>query len=560
MSAISAPLWLSDPAAPLRAFSLALGIPAEIWPGREGLTQVTYDDQELSRDVVAALRLDQITPLADAYGDALTCRFYLGDIPVLDVRSGITGANLDEFRDQTISTPSVRFDIKLDKVRLVADWLGAQPHTRLFLYLFPEALERLLVAPLPRLETLLWGTEPNAHVIVLVPRRDVWLLGERLAILGGARIGAWRTALPATPPDAARIREVYDQRADTVRWQETWLTFLTPLHLHSAGHPTGGDPIADAVRTHLANLIVMYTADRTALRAGRWVSTYTGAQEAVELQLASPDDPLGQHADAYIEVLYRLFDWVYDPKWAVDRLQLVQITAAQMLHELTPPDRYRRLLERAEPFYKDLQRQWKSFMEGKVDAYTDQVRALEDYVAATVQLFADQGAAITKSLSDTMLAAVAALLVSFIAAIFQSAFNQAVFTLGMIVYAVYVLGFPLVYNMLYQWQRYGTLVNDFEARRRRFEERLSEEQVEEIVATHVMESRTRFRQWFWSTVAIYAVTVVLAMTAATVVPKIVGVAPRPHIPVITHTSPTTTLRQLTSTVIPTIRIPTPGRH
>jgi len=74
--------------------------------------------------------------------------------------------------------------------------------------------------------------------------------------------------------------------------------------------------------------------------------------------------------------------------WAVDRILHVQI------HRHTGTDRgrraqkrYERLLERAEPMLKDLQRHWKSFISGKVDAYSNQVRALEDYVAATVQLF-----------------------------------------------------------------------------------------------------------------------------------------------------------------------------
>ncbi len=507
----------ADPAGPLLAFGAALGLDAACWQQREEPEQLTFEDPELDRQAVAALEMDGITPLVEAYGDALRCRFLLGELMVLEIKPGIAEADLEEFRARTASTPTVGLDLSLDKRRLVERWLGQAPGCRLFLYLFPDALARLLSGPLPRLEAVLWGDDPASRVVILVPGCDIRLEGASLAIMGGRDSLTWRTVLATPAPDAEQLRHLYAARADLIRWQDTWLRFMTPLHLRVGGRPDPTGAIARTLAAHLATLAVLYTADRTAQRGGRWVSTYAGVRQTVEVPLETPGDAPDGASPA--EAVYRLFEWIYEPRWTVDRLLLAQICVAQALEEVAPAQRYRRLLQNAAPIFRESQRQWAAFIAGKVEAYTDQVRALEDDVAATVQQVADQIGAIAKSLSDAMLAAVAALLASVIGAFFQSNFNAGVFRLGLIVYAVYVLCFPLTYTMLYQWQRYRTAVGDFELRRRRFAERLSPEQVEEIVGTRIPTVRARFERWFWITVAIYLAVILLALTAAVVVPS-----------------------------------------
>jgi hypothetical protein len=272
---------------------------------------------------------------------------------------------------------------------------------------------------LQQLEARLWGSEHDCQVIMLVPASEMWLIGTSLSIVGGTRIANWRSAIASTPPDGERLHAICNARAEHVRWQEEWLHFLTPLHLRTSGPCAPDNVIVNALRVHLTNVIVMYTADRTVYRGTQWIATYADAQQAIEVPLAVPQDRLGDKAGVQVDTLNRLFDWVYDPHWTVDRLLHVQIVVTQALAETAMADRYQRLLERADAIYKALQRHWKLFIAGKVDAYSDQVRALEDYIATTVQLFTDQLVAVTKSLSDTALAAVAAVLASFIAALFR---------------------------------------------------------------------------------------------------------------------------------------------
>lgn len=513
---------LSNPAKPLLAFGEALGIASDVWVEREELEQITYTDYDFSREKATSITLEQIAPLIAAYHDALTCRFRLGDLTVLDIVPDMDEASLEKFRDDIRSSPTVVFEFTLDKTKLVDRWIGGMPGYHLFLYLFPNALERFLISDLGRLESLLWGSESEtAHkVVLLVPDREIRLNGAYLAVLGGQQIGHWREVVSQPPRDADELRNMYETCQKNLNWQVPWLKHLTPLHLKVDGQIPRDESIVKALLIHQVNAIVLYTAYRTVGAKDKpRLSTYAGASQSVELTLGNPADPIEEKVLAGVSDLMEMLEWAYNLKWSADRLSLVQIGVAQALHAASPTVRYQLLLHNAPNIFDGLKWHWKAFIEGKVDAYVSQVQALEDYVADTVRAFADQIAAMIKSLSDTTLAAVAVLIGSFIAALFKDEFNPTVFAIGMVVYAFYVLIFPLCYNMWHQWERYQALLDSFKERQLRFEERLYTEKVDTIVGTQVTNSQRRFKRWFRATFVAYIAVIILAIVAAWWVPR-----------------------------------------
>ena len=513
---------LSNPAGPLLAFGEALDIASDVWVEREELEQITYTDSEFSREKATSLTLEQITLLLDAYGDALTCHFRLGDLVVLDIVSDLKEASLKTFRDMTQDSPTVAFEFRLDKKRLVESWLGSMPGYRLFLYLFPKALESLLTIDLGRLESLLWGSKSEtAHkVILLVPDHEIWLDGTYLAVLGGERIGHWREVISQPQRESDALRNMYETCQKNLNWQMPWLKHLTPLHLKVDGQIPRNYSITKALLIHQVNSIILYTADRTVGDKHKpRLATYAGASQSVEMALGNPTDPIGEKALAGVSNLMEMLEWTYDPKWSADRLPLVQIGVAQALHAASPADRYQLLMHNAANIFEGLQWHWKAFIDRKMDAYMSQVQALEDYVADTVKAFADEISSMIKSLSDTMLVAVGVLLGSFIAALFKDEFNPTIFIIGMLVYAVYVLMFPLAYNMLHQWQRYKALRDNFNVRKGRFVERLYTDKVDEMVGAQVTDSQCSFKWWFYVTLATYILVTIFAIGAAWWVPR-----------------------------------------
>lgn len=515
--------WLRRPAQPLLELGAALGLDAAIWPGRESPRALTYR-AEIARDTVAALDPAPLRALVDAYGDALSCRFLLGDLPVLEVGPGPVPSDLARFRADTEGSPTVTLDLRLDKERLAARWCAqAGDSCAVRLYLFAQALAGLLQRGLAELEEQLWPQDAPPKTILLVPEHDIWLDGEYLALIGGDGVPRWEAAIPARRPDVERTVRMHAACAELLRWQGLELRRLTPLHLAVSGQVRGNDPLAAMLWVHLANLVVLYTANRTVAEpSGRMVATYHGAKESVEVVLGRPQDDLGAEAREQVGRLVRLVEWVYDPQWSsarsADRLSLVQSQLVQTLRLADRRDRFALLLRQAASTVAEVQWLWQAFVEERVEEYLARVRDLEDYVDATVQAFTEQAAGVIKSVSDTALAAVGALLGSFIAALVSPHFNQRVFTLGMIVYAGYVLIFPLAYNMANQWLTYGGLRHGFEERRRRLERRLSPSTVAEIVGDRVDNAQGRFRRTFWLTVAVYLLVIALALIAGWSVP------------------------------------------
>lgn len=547
--------WPEHPEAPLVAIGAALGVLRATWAASEEAAELLYGDDQVDRARAASLGLDLIEQLADRYGPALECRFLLGALPVLDIRSGLTESDLDDFRAQTAGSPTVRLDVRLDKRRLGDQWAGARPHCRVIPYLFPEAAERLLQDRLDRLEHQLWEGQPARKVVLLVPGRDLRLDGPYLAVVGGRWLAEWEEVAPREPPDSRRVMEMYEACRRRVKWERAWLAQLTPLHLKLTDLKVSDDPIVRALRVHGANVAILYTADRTAEQPpGRWLATYESSKGSAEVALGEPARPLAASPAALIDVA----EWAYAPERPADRLPIVQLTVLQYVQaEDDPEARFDLLVGRGERILADLQWNWKSFLDGKLDGYWSQVREAEKYVDDTVQAYADQIGVLIKSLSDAVLAAIAALIGSFVVALFRDKFNASLFTLGMMAYAAYVLLFPCALGLAHTWQRGKGLDRDFAARHRRFLERLNPRTVEEVVGERVRDSRRRFIAWFLAALVIYLGLTGLAVAIAWFLPAwlvdaglIATPTPAPSAPVLSTLTPPATL--------PTPTLPSPA--
>lgn len=185
------------------------------------------------------------------------------------------------------------------------------------------------------------------------------------------------------------------------------------------------------------------------------------------------------------------------------------------------------MLNCAEPILKDLRWDWKSFIDGKMDEYTGGVKDLEEDLAKTILAFADQVSTMIKGLSDTMLAAVGVVLGTFIASLFGDKFKPELFKLGMVLYAIYVLIFPLLFNMINQWQSFSSLEQGFHDRKDRFKGRLSSERVESIVKDRVKRAKDRFKIWYAITVITYLIVIGLALIASVWAPLWIEKKPLP---------------------------------
>lgn len=511
----------------LETFRQALGEAGPDWAALEELRSISYQDQHLDESVAAHLPLSVMKPLATAYGDALTCRFLLDKLVVLEIDHELDEARHLQFLDSIQGVGQVTLDLRLDKEYLCQQWFGDTPaHCSHFLYLYPEAAARYFQEhTIWEIEEELWEQESARKVIVLVPDYAINLDGAFLSIVGGEAINDRAKRCPEVPPDTAHTEQINTLAQDALKWQMPWVQSLTPYHLHLEGETDLDDPLSQALHIHLLNLLMLYTADRTVQRHESFFSTYAGAQQSLEIAWGnSARDEISAAEAQALAALFRVFEWAYDRNWSpVDRLPLAQISIVETINVVDPALARALLIQNAAAIEAGLRWHWRELVEKNIEGYIGQVHRLENLVSETVREFATQVDTITKNLTDAMLAFVGVLIGSFIVAILKDPFNDTIFRIGMLIYAGYLLVFPLVYNMRNQWERFRAQEEDFAARRKSYEQRLHKDKVAEIVGDAIKKSRKRFLHWFWWTVAIYLLVMLLAVVAAFVAPVITPV-------------------------------------
>jgi ABC-type glycerol-3-phosphate transport system permease component len=530
--------WRFNPTEPLLILSKVIGDVVPDWAAEEELNQlrcfITFDS-----GITANLQLEHLFPLVQAYGDALFCQFQVGEQIVLDVDQQIDQEKLDNFHNAVAGIQQVTLDLRIDKSRLAVNWFSelfgtCQFPNRLFLYLFPARLELLLRnSNLSQLEEKLWKEHWGERVVFLIPDREVCIVGPYVLVIGGKFL--------QNPPafifnnqmkDEKELTRVYRECQEALKWQKPWVEHLTPWHLYPESLTSASDSIVNLLRLHFVNLFLLYTADRSTEKNKQpndksLISSYTTSQQALDVGFdKARESDIGAIPHNNFTALFHIFEWSYDDRWnANDRLPIVQIGIVEALKGATLSLRFKLLLENASTIFDNITWNWKAFIEGKIDAYADQVQNLEEQVGKIVNTYSEQISSIITSLTETMLAAIVVVLGSFIAALFQEKFNPVVFRIGLITYALYLVFFPLLYNMKNRWESIETIEKEFDTQKRRFKKRLPPDKVNSIIdESQIDNNKRRFKRWFWRTVVIYILVTVVLLIAAFTIPGYVQVA------------------------------------
>ena len=120
------------------------------------------------------------------------------------------------------------------------------------------------------------------------------------------------------------------------------------------------------------------------------------------------------------------------------------------------------------------------------------VHELDAEIGSAISSFGDRASSIAKQVTNTMLAAVAAVIGSFIGAAFSGNFNTDVFVIGIYAYAGYVVIFPGVLGSTSHGMQYIHARDHYELRRKRFCDILTQQRVNEIEADRVSKAKRLF--------------------------------------------------------------------
>lgn len=464
-------------------------------------------------------------PFIREYGNSARIELRTGDLTEIILDEGVADEEVSAFASRATSGGPYDAVVTVAKTQLAQRLVGPTPQRVVRLFLFAGALRRALSRGITRFEAEVWPEAP-APLVIAVADTDVELTGPYFAILGGTFLPAVTAAaaVPVADPGFSPISAARDRQ---VGWDTQWVRGLTPWHFELSGS-CADEQLQGLLRAQLVKLVVLFTCDRaraqpTPVPPMTVRAEYRGREHLAVIPI---DERLPiDTTDAETTAVLRAVDWCYrragigtEPDWVSDRLPFVQTRIAQTLEPHPEQDRLTAFVRAMPYLLEGIEWQWKAFIEGKVGEYLTQVEQVESVVADTATSFADRSAALAKALTDTILAAVAVLIGSFIAAAFKDPFNGTLFRISVRTYAVYVVLFPGLLGLLASHHSLQVARSGFDARVARFKETLYTGKVEEIVGQRVIEAQATFYRWLRSVAAIYLVVAVAAWVAADVFP------------------------------------------
>jgi hypothetical protein len=553
-----------DPSGPLEMLAKALGFDPSVLQLNESHDSLSYTDEKFSAtglnapgdakqigerraDLHAALQA-----LIEQYGPAVTFELRIRALVVLTLDE-YTFAKLDRFYEAISGIDILVLFVRIGKEELLTRWNFIDPSRNLKIYLFPEALERALGSSLTDLDhdetSVLKALAEERKLVILLPKRDVVLDGDYMAVVGGDALVKWQEHVSQKPADAlAKARTVYEQARDKLRWVYFELKYLTPLHLNvhceegasgDVRDPAANRSLVGLVYAQLVTCSLLYIAGQSRWNEAEaasegptnslWQATLASDRYLANLDIGdagtlrealTASNPVDPWKAAL--VIGQRGAWVYeDERHVSDRLVVLQYVIASALRDNDSSINCRELLRQAEEVSKRAEWGWEGFITDKLDKYFAQVKLLEDTIEATTKSYDEQVQNLTKALVDNMLAAVAVVVGSFIAAIFKAPFETYVFVFGSGVYFGYLLFFPIGVGLVSTWQRFTQTRAMFEKRSKDFGKRLTTDQVDQIVGETMRRRESWFKNWFTVTTLLYAIVLGMTLWAICEVPALI---------------------------------------
>jgi hypothetical protein len=502
---------------------------------------------EAAGSAIAELTNDVFDRFFDQYGDAAEVVITTGDLPQLTAAGRVDPDELDRLRADAARAGSATYGVvvDLDKTALAKRLAASAEGTQVVVYFFLQAAIFALERGPSEFEREVWK-RPNARLILVALDAQLSIIGECLSVLGGSHLDRVdEESFRPMPPGLARIAQ---RRNDYIGWDGGLTTSLTPRHFACLS----AEPHNEFIRfigAMMVALAVAYTCDR-ARRVERVDGTYyvraefRGRDHVAFVPLAY-DAPIADLQPDQSRAVLEAVDWCYQPvpehpetDMVADRLPWLQTRIAQVLETRPEEQRFAAFAQLMPQLLDGVKWNWRAFIEGRVTEYLQHVRDLERWVGEAVDRLSDQTAGLVKRLSETALAAVAALIGSFIAAAFKNPFNADLFRIGMLTYAGYVLVFPGILGISSAFGDVRLAEDSFDSQRVNLAHALDRKKMDAIIGQRVETARRRFRFWAVVVGALYISAAVAAGVAAFTVPNIIGSAPSgqaPH-PITTATT------------------------
>lgn len=514
-----------------------LGIEAAAAASVEGRHRLHYTFPTAA-GAVAAVPANIAVAFADAFGATAVVEFKIGHHVDFTLTEGVEATAWDEFRSRAEGIAH-RVQFIIEKLDLVQELAGGPLPAEVAVYLTTPAAEYALRRGLASIEQRVWEHTDQRLLIVLLDA-DCDRTGDCITVLGRPDRDRLRAAASEPSHSEEKLVRVTKLRARYVTWEHAWTRVFTPWHFRMRG--TADEPVGRIIDACFVRLAVLYTCDRARAQevdgagAPLIVADFRGGAHVAAITINEAEEVPGATAER-LSAVGDLVSWCYQfdagedtPDWAADRLPFIQTKVAQALEGRDERERLAGFVATMPDLHAGVTWHWKAFIEGRISDHLDRISNLEDAIAETVDKHADRAAELVESMNKTMLASVGVLIGTFIASAFSSKFNEDLFAFGMYTYAAYVLLFPLFAGLLSNNIQMGHAKATFQSKRKRFNEILYKDKVDEIVGQRVQSAENSYRHTMFVVGIVYVTLVVALVIGAGAVPNIVETLTTPTTP------------------------------
>ncbi len=485
----------------LKQFCQKIGVSEEQLKQAETPDSLNFS-ANLSAEKFNRLSVNDFSLLQRNLGVALNLNVGLESIPSIFIRIE-QGRELTDFNDglekmrQRPATTDVRFELRIDKSSILSHLSVASDGYHSLFYFFRENSDRLLRAPLLQLDRLLFKAKLTPCLVIVSENGDRFD-GNLLHIAGEDNAEDFRRTPPGINQDLReQLVRFYADDLSKPSWIGFNLNNLTPLHF--IGDWTGaGKAAQEAVTTErLLELCILFTANRSSYdeRKKSFQSIYASSDRTVKLDLAAHPTSL-----TTTRTLTDLADWMSSSK-DKDRLTIFQNITARMLSSDDPAENYRLFAGILPRIYGETRRHHRVFLDGQIGKHFEEVQKLGNYVAEVAKKISESIDLVTKSVTDTLLATVAVLVITVLAALVKNEASSGIFMISLRIYAGYLVFYAL-YRMGSIGHSYILLKQDAEDQIATYKPKLGEDKVQEL-AKPIARRKTQFIGWFWVTVVLY---------------------------------------------------------
>ena len=476
-----------------------------------------------------ALPSQKIYDLVSTFGSSLELSVGIdGAQPLIDIRPGTPAPNLeDALRElnQLPDTMDLRVRIKIQKRIILQSYgLDLNQYHGLY-YLFFDNLVGLLQAPLPDLDQQLFSSA-NTPTLVLVSDVNFLCCGMLFTVVGGDNIQRLDNFLPKPSKRVIqRLEYFHNIASENLNWVDFRLERLTPIHFF-CDIVGDAENLADILATRLLELLIIYSANRSIIEKHQIKAFYASSEQTTELVTSETTLALDQRDE-----IIRLITWIETSQKA-DKLIIFQNTVAREVTGEDTNQNFNDYIDRLPHLLREARWNYRVYLDGKINKHFEKVEEANEKVASVSGKVSDAIDTLTKGFVDALLASVGVVILTLIASLAENKTQGVIFTVGMWIYAGYLLVFQVVYRMGHLYYSTHLAIKEGEQQLAPYRTALGSNKVNEL--TEFLAKRKRY---FY---VMFIITVVLFLAVITAIALSGALLPNALSSLITQ-SPTPTL-------------------